>query len=71
MSEAFASFAVNFIRREFDRNDQNEDLAYFELLSEDELPRRMRRLFSKRKRWARDDYVKFCEQLDEVEDRWG
>lgn len=68
MTEAMASFCVNYIRREFEHNDDGSQVAYFELLSDSSLHKEMRRAFAKRKTWARNDYVRFCEQLDEVEE---
>lgn len=63
----FGRFVVNYMRREFDRNDAGSQLAYFELfnLLEDDVER-MLRIFLKRTIWP-DEYSDFIEQLDEIE----
>ena len=66
-TEAFASFALNYVRRAFEIDDEGTRVAYFELLS-DMYPRELLRTYRKRRRWARDNYIKFCEQLDVAEE---
>lgn len=64
-----AKFVLNYIRREFDRNDEGERVAYFELLSDFENSdiRTMLSTFKRRARWS-DNYGIFLHQLSAAEE---